>query len=126
MSHISIYNSETQVVESKFQGDLTLKEIKEMADEFLLFAKEKDCFLFLNDYREVTVKLSTFEIYEIPKILADVFARSGFNARQLKRALIVSKDIQDYLFFENVTANSGQNAKVFYDVDEAKKWLFGE
>jgi len=55
--------------------------------------------------------------------MLDTFTSLGLNARLFKRALIASKDLNDYLFYEIVTANSGQTAKVFYDIDEAKKWL---
>ena len=124
MSHTIIYNSEEHAIESKIQGDFTLDTAKEIMAEFALIAKEKDCVLFLSDYSEATLKLSTMEIHGLPKIILDIFASSGLDVRRFRRALVATKDLKDYLFFETVTANRGQNTKVFYDVDEAKKWLY--
>jgi hypothetical protein len=123
MPHTIIYSSETHMIQSKIYGDLTLSEVKEVLVKFARIVKEKNCKMLLNDYREATVKLSTVEIYELPKIYADVFALYGLDVYRLKRALVAAKDLKDYLFFETVTFNRGQNAKVFYDIDEAQKWL---
>jgi hypothetical protein len=112
------------IIESKVQGDFTLNEAKEMINEIALFAKEQDCTLLLTDYREATVKLSMLEIYYMPKTILDTSTTFGLDPRRFKRALVISKDFKDFLFFENVMVNKSQNAKVFYDIDEAKQWLF--
>ncbi len=126
MSHTIIYNPETYTIEMEIQGDLTLNEIKEIFAELALIVKEKNCTLLLNDYRDATVRLSTMEIYGLPKIISEIYAASGINVHQLKRALVVEKSLDDFQFFESVTFNNAQNAKLFYDIDEAKKWLFGK
>ncbi len=120
MSHTIIYNSEMHIIESTFQEGLTFSEVKEFISEGVRIAKEKDCALFLTDYREATLKLSTLEIYEVPKLMQETFASTGLNIRRIRRAVIAAKDLKDYLFYETVTINRGQNAKVFYDIDEAK------
>jgi hypothetical protein len=38
----------------------------------------------------------------------------------------VSGNMNDFPFFETVTRNRAQNARVFRDVDKAKKWLSGK
>jgi hypothetical protein len=43
-----------------------------------------------------------------------------------KRANVVAKDLDDYVFHENVMVNRGQNEKAFTDIDKAKKWLIGK
>jgi hypothetical protein len=123
MSHTVIYNAETHVIESKFQGLLTFDEVKLFISEGALMSKEKDCRFFLSDYREVKLKLSTLEIYNVPQLLKDVFSSFGLNVYLLKRAVVAARDLNDYRFYENVAFNSGQYAKVFTDIDEAKKWL---
>jgi len=124
MSHTIIYNSEESVIEVKVQGDLFLSEAKEFITEAAQIAKEHGCFLILNDMREATVKLSMVEIYEMPKMIVAIFALSGLNAYKLKRAFVAIKDMKDYGFFETVTLNRSQSAKYFFDMDEARKWLF--
>ena len=120
------YNPEEHVLESRFQGDLTLTEVKAFISEAGSIAIEKDCTLFLTDYREATLKLSTLEIYEVPKIMQKTFSSSTNSVHLLRRAVVAAKDLGDYRFYETVTANAGQKARLFHDVDEAKKWLLGK
>jgi hypothetical protein len=107
----------------KYQGDLTLKEIKEVVAELALVIKEKDCSFLLNDFNKANIKLSTIEIYELPKIMKDIYASSGINVHSLTRAAVVVKDYKDAHFFETVSVNSGQAVKVFYDIDKARNWV---
>ncbi len=124
MSYTIVYNSETHSIETKVRGDLFFSEVKELMTDVALVVKEKGCFSLLSDYREAAIKLSTMQIYELPKILLSTYESLGLNARLLRRALVASKQAGDFQFFEAVTANNGQNAKVFYDIDEAKNWLY--
>jgi hypothetical protein len=123
MSHTIIYNAETDVIESKFQGVLTFDEVKKFISEGALISKEKNCRFFLSDYREVRLKLSILEIFEVPQLIKDGFASFGLNVYRLRRAVVAAEDLKDYRFYENVAFNRGQYAKVFTDIDEAKKWL---
>jgi len=123
MTHTIIYNLETCFIESKIQGEMIFKEVKEIITEFVAIVKEKGCRLLLSDYREATLKLSTMEIYQIPKMTLDAFTAQELNARKLKRALIAARDVGDYLFYETVAANSGLPTKIFHDIDEGKIWL---
>ena len=62
MSHIVTYNPDSQIIEIKFQGNISLDEVVEILSESVRVAKEQNCFLFLSDYREATLKLSTLDI----------------------------------------------------------------
>src|SRR5258706_651828 len=126
MSHSIVYNSEIHMIESKIYGDLTLSEAKEIIAEFAAIVKEKGCTLLLNDYREAILKASTFEIYQVPKIFVDIFASSELSVYRIKRALVVSGNLRDYLFFETATVNRVQHAKVFTDITEAREWLLSK
>jgi hypothetical protein len=125
MPHTIIYNSELHIVESKLQGDMTLGEVEEIITTIAKIAKEKDCRLIFTDLTEVSRKLSILEIYELPDLIRNVFTSLGIHASLYKRANMVAKDWDDYIFHENVMVNRGQNEKVFTDVDKAKKWLLG-
>jgi hypothetical protein len=123
MTHTVAYNSELHILELKVQGNLLLPEVRQIISESVQLVKKHNCFLALSDYREATLKLSTLEIYEIPKIIEEIFTASGLPAYKVKRALVVAKDLEDFKFFENITVNRMQNAKLFQEFDEAKKWL---
>ena len=126
MSHIILYTSELHVVESKVQGELTLDEVKEIITEIAIITKEKACMLILSDYREVTLRLSMLQLYDLPKITENIFASSGLNIFGCKRALVAAEGLKDYSFYENVMVNRGQKVRVFTNIDKAKEWLFGK
>ena len=123
MSHTVIYNSELHIVESKLQGDMTVGEAEEIVAKIAKLAKEKDCRLIFTDFREVSRKLPMWQIYELPNRLKNIFAAFDINVLLYKRANVVAKDLDDYVFHENVMVNRGQNEKVFTDIDQAKEWL---
>jgi hypothetical protein len=126
MQYSIVYNSEIHIIEARIYGDVVLSQVKELIAEYAVNAKEKGCTLILSDYREATIKLSTIEIYEMPKILTETFALSGLSIHHIKRALVVAKELKEYLFFETVTFNRGQYAKIFKDITEAREWLLSK
>lgn len=123
MPHTVIYNSELHLVESKLQGDMTLGEFEEIVTDIVKIAKEKDCRLIFTDFHEVSRKLPMWQIYELPNRLKNIFAAFDMNVSLYKRANVVAKDLDDYIFHENVMVNRGQNEKVFTDIDQAREWL---
>ena len=125
MLHTVAYNSELHIVESKLQGDIALGEVEEIITKTAKIAKDKDCRLIFTDLTEVSRKLSILEIYELPDRIRNIFTSFGIHISIHKRANVVAKDWDDYIFHENVMVNRGQNERVFTDIDKAKKWLIG-
>jgi hypothetical protein len=123
MMHTITYNPRDNIIEVYVQGDLTLQRIKEIVSEVLKACKEQNCLFILSDFREAVVKLSTMEIYELPKVLSEMAVSSGLVVYKLRRAFVAQKRLDDLEFFETVTANKGQNMKLFHDIDDAKEWL---
>ena len=105
---------------------MTLSEVEVIITKIAKTAKENDCRLILTDFREVSRKLSFFQIYELPNRTKDIFAAFGINIFLYKRANVAVKDLDEYIFHENVMVNRGQNEKMFTNLDQAKKWLIGK
>ena len=123
MSHEITFDREKQLIKMRFHGDLTLKAIKEVVAELAQVVKETNCSSLLNDFRDANVKLSTADVYDLPKIMQDIYAASGISIFSLKRAAVLVRDLRDARFFETVSANRGHSVKVFSDIEEASKWL---
>jgi len=123
MSHTITYNPKAQIIETKTQGGINLKESEEIISEVLQAIRKHNCFFILSDYRESTLDLSTLEIYDIPKRVSAKTTLSGISEHKLKRAIIAERESENFRFFETVTLNSGQQIKLFDNSDEAKKWL---
>ncbi len=120
------FDSDLSIIETTFHGPFSLEDILDHFTEIAQVAAEKKCLKILGDYRKATPKLSTIEIYELPQKLMDIYTNAGANARATKRAIVVREGQQEYEFYETVTVNSGQNAKIFHDLEIAKKWLLGK
>ena len=126
MPHFCAYNPELGIIETKYSGVVTFNEIVEFSSEVILKAKEHDCFLTLGDYSKAHVEITIFEIYKLPKIIAEKIAPFGIHPHKFKRAFVIAEHMKDFYFFETVTLNSGQNAKIFRTVDEARNWLLNK
>lgn len=117
-------NQETRIIEAVIQGDVFWDNLKTMTIELARISKASDSLLILNDFREASLKLSTMEIYSIPQMVVAAFADSGIdNVYRFRRAIVVAKDVHDYRFWECMVNNNAQTEKIFYDTDEAQKWL---
>ena len=123
MTYQVTYNAEMHVVETQARGNLTLDEARQLISAIARVCIQNNCFFCLSDYRELTLGLSVVDIYDLPRILSDTLVSLGVSAVQIRRAIVVAKDIKNFEFFETVTLNSGQNAKLLQDMDEARKWL---
>lgn len=100
MSHTVVYNSELHIVESKLQGDMTVGEAEEIVAEIAKIAKEKDCRSIFIDFRKVSQNLSILEMYKLPDCTKNIFAAFGMNVLLYKRANVVAKDLDDYVFMK--------------------------
>lgn len=128
MLYTIIYNPKIGFVEATVQGTISFKEIKEIFSKATQMVVEKESSLYLADYRQAALDISTTELYRLPKLLSDITAPLGVNVHRLKRAVVIAKDLkdkrlEDYRFYETVTLNRGQNTKLFEDMDEARQWL---
>ena len=117
------YNEEMHLIEMKHVGKLVFGESITMTNEMLKMSREKNCHRVLSDYRETILSLSTLEIYKMPRVIHEAAASVGLDARHFKRALIAGKNSQALRFFEIMTHDLGQVAKVFFHIDEARAWL---
>ena len=111
------YDSESDIVCASASGDMDAKQIEIFAVEVRRVSTEHKCRRLLNDLRQITSKLSVADIYEIP----DMLLKKG--APRIKRAMVVSGDLEQFRFFETVSQNRGQRVKIFRDIEEAKQWL---
>jgi len=117
------FDAKSHVIHSTVEGDVTFDEAVDFITELILKARESKCLLFLTDFRGAIPKLSTTELYKLPEIIRDLMLSLKFEPGQVKRAMIVAQDTEEYRFFSAAIFQSGQMHKVFLDVEEAREWL---
>jgi hypothetical protein len=123
LPHASKYNTELGIVETEYIGVVTYNEIIDVCHEIPNMALKCNCFLTLGNYSKADLEISVSEIYNLPKIIAEILLPLGIHPHKFKRAFVITKHMKDFHFFETVTLNSGQKAKVFLSVEEARDWL---
>ena len=122
-SYTVTYNAELKIIETTVDGDIDLSVLKEIFTMQAQTSKDSNCNLMINDYRNARIKITVIEIYELPKIIAKIAASFGRSASRTIRALVIPTFKEDYRFYETVTANNSQTEKLFFDIEEAKKWI---
>jgi len=115
------YNKETNCIYVSIEGAFDLSLFDKMAAEVAQYVNEYGCKRILNDLRQVTPIGSTFDIYSMPKLALEAGVK-----RNVKRALLVSGSFSQFRFLETVFINQGNIVKLFNDIDNAKRWLYGE
>jgi hypothetical protein len=122
VAHQTRYNAKMRIIETKAEGTVTQEEMREIALDVGVLARKKACFRALNDSRQVKYALTTVEIFNLPRMVAEQFALQGIKLPEMKRAL-VARFTNDNKFYETVTINAGQNMRLFQDMDKARQWL---
>ena len=113
-----IYDSETACIVATLSGDLDTKVVAAFFDEVLRVAADNDCDRVVSDLRDATIVASAADMYW----MADALSKKNVQSLQ-RRAIVVSRDQQDYSFWETLCANRGQgNVRIFEDYDEARHW----
>lgn len=131
MAYKVIYNPDEDCVHARIEGRVDLATARRYAKEIIKSLSAHHCLRVLNDMRQASIQLSTMDIYDLPAWIEEACEEAGVN-RFCKRALLVSRDFNDYEFFETVSRNHGHLLEVFADSEQtgifheiamARAWL---
>lgn len=103
-------------------GQLTKQDGEEIISTARTLAAEYSYYL-LYDIRQATLKIDLASWYNFPRKL-EVY--QNLKTRMIKAAVIASPDdkaLEDYKFYEVVTANLGIRLRFFFDEHKAVEWL---
>jgi hypothetical protein len=123
MTHTITYDPAIHVIAVQVHGPVWPHEFREIFSEATRLAQQTDCFRFFTDYRDATIHLSTFDMYDLPQMLSDIALPQHLDVQRFKRAVVVGKDFTDQEFSEAVMHNRGHRVRFFADTDEAMQWL---
>ena len=101
------------------RGIMDLDGRIEMMKALLAEATKIGARLFLVDHREVTVRLTTLDIYNLPQINA----RLGLRADERAAIVYAPHQKADASFYETRARNSGFTHRAFNNEHEAMRWL---
>jgi len=114
-----VYDRDTDCILTSVTGPLDKEVALALFTEIGRVAMESQCMRVLSDLREAKIDASTSDIYQMAQSLGNTQITKAF-----KRAIVVSRDEEDYAFWETVCFNQGfQNVKILRDYDEAQQWI---
>ncbi len=131
MAYKATYNPDENCVHASIEGEVDLALAQRYAQEIIKQLRAHHRPRVLNDMRKASIKLSTADVYDLPAWIEEACEEAGVN-RFSKRALLVSRDFNDYQFFETVSRNHGhllevfadsEKTGIFRDIATAREWL---
>ena len=125
MSHKTIYNPDTHIIETRLTGTILAEEVVSIMRQAVKLAKKHDCYLWLNDFTDAVFEFSTFDIYSFPLKIREITESLGENKYKVKRAVIAPVIDEEHKFAELVSKNKGQQMKSFVKSSDARDWLLG-
>jgi hypothetical protein len=117
------WNSKNNIVEARVNDLFNYDLLDRMAPGLVQMLKEKNSRLILIDFRKSKISMSTMKIYDIPTRLSKIFNEQGVDIKQIKRAILITQQDDDFKFLDDVSFNSRHLFKLFYDEDSAINWL---
>lgn len=113
------YDQEQDLIVEKVEGEIDPHAVKAMATEFAELVNRSGCRKLLNDLRGAHITSSTFDIYNMPRIVDT----QGVPI-SCRRAFLLSGSSEDFNFLETVSINVGQQVRIFInDMEAALEWL---
>ena len=112
------YDSESNIVRAHMDGEIEIEEFMKFASDVVQTIIAHDCRRYLNDISAAVMKLSTTDIWNIPRIME----KAGMPPAT-RRALVTTEDDKEVSFAEAVSHNVGQTVKIFTDLEKAEAWL---
>jgi len=111
------------IIHAVASGEFTMDAVRRITSEGMEMALKHGVTKFLADLRAVTSRVSTVQIYLLPKVL-DALGLSCDS----RVALVIAKDPKqecDYRFYQTVSGNQGFVVGLFHEPHAARQWLMG-
>ena len=106
-------------------GTLKASDVHQMIIDTAKMVKSTNCYHVLSDYQKAEIVGSTTEIFKMTNTFIEEMKREGIEYYKVKRAIIVSKNIEDFKFYETASRNKGQLIGIFENRNKGIEWLSG-
>jgi hypothetical protein len=125
MSWVIDYLPELGVLRIKTSGTMDLEQLTQMAHEGLAAGLARGATSFLVDHRDMTTALSTEDVFDLPRLNAEM----GIG-KTMRVAIVYSTDSpsrDDFFFYDVRNLSKGvRNIRLFTDLQHAIDWLAEE
>ena len=108
-----------EIVQVRFRGECDAEMLSMATAKLAEELTRCRCNRVLLDHRHASIRFSTLELLERPKIAATL----GIDRSNRIAVIYPSARKGDYLFLETAGYNQGYSVKVFTDMDQGTEWL---
>lgn len=112
------FDAKTDCIRVILRGTFDLEASRDCAGAAAEASRDNNCYRILYDGRQAVLAMPVGDLYRLPTLLEDL----GIG-RSHRRALLVSKQIEDFRFYETASRNRGYSVRVFDDEARAVTWL---
>ncbi len=123
MPHVIIFDAAAGIIRTKVEGNLDLNEMERLTSNLLRAAQRNKCYRFLTDYRAANLNLTVEELYMIPDVISGFAHLYSIPSHNFKRAMVADKSWNQFSFYEQISVEKQQKAKLFHSQAEAEAWL---
>jgi len=111
------------IIVARVWGKANLSVLQKLAKEIILVSRQSVCFCMLTDLREVELNVSTMDIYSLPGFIKETAQANDIDIFSVKRAFVMTESQKILQFYETISLNRSHHTKLFFDIEQAKKWL---
>ncbi len=120
MPYSICYDKDIDCVIVIFENSIKLVVMQEITPQVVRLCKETGCWHILNDMSKASIDMSMMHLFDY----VDVIDRASASGAA-KNALLFPSNFYDSRILESTARNRGNSLKVFFNLSEAKQWLYG-
>ncbi len=113
------YYENDDILTVKAEGTIDVESEETLRNDVVKSMRENTCKRLLIDLKNIEIKLSTFEIYDIPR----KYMEQSISRDTKMAILFPESESRDFNFYETVSRNAGYDVMLFPEFDTAMKWL---
>ena len=120
------YNSDLHYLLITIEGKIDSSGMRPTILDTGNLIQEHKCNRILGDFRTADLQAQLMELVDLYNFWTANLRGIGLSHYDAKRAILLApgqKFVEKYRFFEDFTANRNSQVRLFYDFDEAVKWL---
>lgn len=111
------------MIVAAIHGMVSADEFIDFINQVLLYSKENHCFFLLISFEKVLFNMPLSGFHDLITAMWTAVESHDLKSQQFTKAIVGSLDQKRLHMYEMIVRNSSQHINLFYDFEEAKKWL---
>ncbi len=126
MPHKTTFDDTAGIIMTHIDGIADAAEMRSVLKESAELSAANKCNRWLLDLTGAKDAMTTLDFFELPKFMDGLGKTVGIPVHRIKIAVAAAVRTNEHLFAEMVSANRGQNIRVFNNAPAAQAWLLSK